>query len=160
MKKSTENEDGKNVVEKRSKYKHERVAYTIFMKTFLLASIASLLFPVSAWKNGTLPDVTKPYLGEYECKTATLRDMDLTEQFDCAILELQENGSFCLRVKDKTGKMRTQSGKYVYDRENELVTFTVGKEYERNYRFPMQKGNIYITIPFGKATMRLEFEQK
>ncbi len=130
------------------------------MKTFLLAGLASLLFPISAGKSGALPDITKPYLGEYECKIATLGEIDLTEKFDDVILELCKDGSFSVRAKDKSGSERMESGKYAYDREKGILTFTLGGDKERKAQFPLEKGKIYITIPFGSKTMRLEFEQK
>ena len=130
------------------------------MKTFILANIALLLFPFSAVKNSALPDITKPYLGEYECKMAKLGEMDLTEEFDSVVLELCKDGAFSIRTKDKLGIMHTQSGKYEYDREKGIVTFTFGKENERSCRFPIEKGKIYITFPFGLKTVRLVFEQK
>ncbi len=130
------------------------------MKVLLLTLISSLLFPFSAYKDGSLKEITKPYLGEYECRLATLGDIDLTERFKSIVIDLGENNVFTLAVTDKTGKKHVETGKYAYDDKKRTLTF-----YGENNRFfertfTLSEGKFFVTVPLGTKTARLMFEQK
>ena len=51
------------------------------LKYSFCAALASLLLILPACGNGSLKDVTKPYLGEYECQSATLGEKDYAQDF-------------------------------------------------------------------------------
>ena len=59
------------------------------LKSSLLAGFCTLMLLFSGWREGKLTDVTKPYLGEYECKQATLGEKDCLKKFDYIRLELK-----------------------------------------------------------------------
>lgn len=130
------------------------------MKTFLLSIFALFTFPFSAYKEGNLKEIIKPYLGEYECRSATLGDINLAERFDDIVLNLGENGVFTLTIKEKTGKKRVETGKYSYDDKKHTICF-----YDENNRvfkreYTLLEGKFSIVFPLGNKTARLTFEQK
>lgn len=130
------------------------------MKVLLLTVISSLLFPFSAYKDGSLKEITKPYLGQYECRLATLGSLDCTDRFKSIIIDLGENNAFTLTLTDKTGKKHVETGKYSYDDKKHALTFygVNNRDFERT--FPLSEGKFVITVPFGAKTARLVFEQK
>jgi len=118
----------------------------------------ALLFPT--WKNSTLKDITKPYLGEYECKSAVLGKKDLLKNFSNIILTLREDNTFLLRYQEKKGKPREETGRYHYDAEKKCVRFFFdGKRgFERD--FPLENGDLNVALKMGAWTLSLRFEQK
>ncbi|MBQ8292088.1 MAG: hypothetical protein IJX88_06275 [Clostridia bacterium] len=130
------------------------------MKTALLAGIAALMFPFSAFKEGNLKEITKPYLGEYECKNATLGNVDLKESFKSIVLELCSDNTFILTVKDMAGKKHVQTGKYSYDEKTQTLCFCDkdGKGIQRETS--LKEGKFSLNLGFDKKTVILSFEQK
>ena len=51
------------------------------MKSFILGALLSCMTLFPSVKDSTLKDITKPYIGEYECKSARLGDKDYLEDF-------------------------------------------------------------------------------
>ncbi len=131
-----------------------------FIKSSILAGIASLLFSFSALKVGSLTDITKPYLGEYECKSATYGKKDLLEKISCVVIELREDNTFVLRYKDKKGKQKEETGEYTYDSENKTVRFKKHGICEIKRDLTLEKGNLYGTMKMGWNTVTIHFEQK
>ena len=117
-----------------------------------------LLF--SGWREGKLTDVTKPYLGEYECKQATLGEKDCLKKFDYIRLELKVDGKFVLSYRENDGKKQAIKGTYEYDSKNECVQLKMGGGGIIHRNFPLKEGVIYITIPFKMKSIALQFEQK
>ena len=130
------------------------------IKSSLLAGIASLLFSFSALKVGALTDVTKPYLGEYECKMATYGKKDLFKDFSCIVLELRGDNSFSLRFKDKQGKMQEETGTYEYDTEKNTVRFKWQGKTQLKRDFLLENGSLSGALKLGWRTLYLQFEQK
>ena len=133
------------------------------IKSSVLASICTMfaLAPnLSTWKNNSLKEIAKPYLGVYECKSAQLGEEDLLATFSHIRLELKKDGVFVLYYSDKKGRQERVSGKYNYDEEKQTLTlqFTDGKCFHRE--FPIKKGQIIVSLPVGKRQLRLIFEQK
>lgn len=130
------------------------------MKLLLLSFMASLLFPFSAYKEGELKEITKPYLGQYECQIATLGDYNLAEHFKSIVLELGENDTFTLTALDKSGKKRVETGKYTYNDKKQTLTFYGENNRVFKRETSLCKGEFCITLPVGNKTVRLVFKQK
>ena len=128
------------------------------MKNLILAGLLSLvaLFPS---KKGGLDDIAKPYLGEYECITAQIGEKDCLDKFTYIRLELKDEGEFVLDCKEREGKKRQIKGKYSYDKEKGVLTFTdqVGG-FKRE--FPLKKGSLTVSLPMAGKMLVLQFEQK
>ena len=96
------------------------------MKTVIFTLLCTMSMLFSSWKDNSLKDITKPYLGEYECQTATLGTTDYTAYFQDIRLELKSDETFLLHYCEKGGKKRTEQGKYTYDRKKGTVTLQGG----------------------------------
>ena len=134
----------------------------IKLKSSILAGGCTLvaLFPNLLAKGGDLKQISKPYLGVYECKSAQLGKTDLLAEFSHIHLELKDGGEFVLHYGDKDGKKSKSSGKYVYDYKTQTITlqFTDGKCFQRE--FPLRNGQILVSFPLGERQLQLIFEQK
>ena len=130
------------------------------LRSSLLAGAAALLFSFSALKQGELRDITKPYLGVYECTQASLSEEDILSRLDDLKLELKDKGQYVLYYKEKGAKTKKVTGKYRYNNQSETLTLCVkGSPFFRR-SFPMRKGVLTVTVPYGQKTLRLQFEQK
>lgn len=128
------------------------------LKSSLLAGISALLLCFPNVKESTLNDITKPYLGEYECKSATLGETDYTEDFSYIKLELKPDETFVLHYCLKDGNKREERGKYTYDKDKSVLRFQseIG-DFEKE--FPIQDGVILIQMRLGKKMLVMKFER-
>lgn len=128
------------------------------IKSSILAGIATL---ISSCTNAvSLPDITKPYLGEYECKIAQYNGEDYLEQFDFIRLTLSHDDDFTLAFRQKDGEIREEKGKYVYQAEKEEITLYAPKAQALKRTFPLKDGEITVTLRFGNQTLHMQFQQK
>ncbi len=130
------------------------------LKFSFCAALASLLFTLPACGNGSLKDVTKPYLGEYECQSATLGEKDYVEDFSFIRLELKQDNEFTLSYSAKNGKKGEESGTYTYDEQEETLTLIYGELGVLKRKFPFKNGEIFITLPIGLQTLSIKFARK
>lgn len=130
------------------------------LKSSLLASLAALSFSFSSLKEGSLTDITKPYLGGYECKSARLGDKEYLDDFSYITLELKKDETFTLYYCPKTGKKGEETGSYRYDEKTETLTLSMGKNNELKRQIPIKDGEFCVTVPLGTKTLILQFEQK
>ena len=130
------------------------------LKSSLLSGICSIMMMFAGWREGKLTDITKPYLGEYECKQAVLGEKDCLEKFDYIRLELSEDGQFKISYREANSKKQTIKGTYEYDDEKQSIQLKMGVGGIIHRSFPLREGVIYITIPFKMKSLILQFEQK
>ena len=129
------------------------------MRSFILSGLLSLMMLFPNLRESTLKDIAKPYLGEYECKSAQLGKKDLLENFSYIRIELKDSENFTLYYKEKEGKGKEVEGKYVYDKEKELLMLAdKSGVYKRG--FPLNEGILTISLPMGEKNLVLKFEQK
>lgn len=130
------------------------------LKSSLCAGIVSLLFALAP-VNGSLKDITKPYLGEYECKSATLGKKELLDDFSYIRLELKADETFSLYYAFKGGEKKEATGRYQYDKEKKSITLVGEGLGNREFKksFPLDKGKILITFTIGGKMLIMEFEQ-
>lgn len=126
----------------------------------MISVCLSVMLCASCKLGDTLPEVTKPYLGEYECKRATLGNTEYLQDFDYVRLTLDPDDTFTLAFRKKGGDKEEEKGAYTYDFEQEeLVLFSEqSAAYQR--RFPLKDGKLTITLEVGTNTFVAEFEQK
>ena len=130
-----------------------------FFKTLCCAFAVSALLSCANVKDGSLEDITKPYLGEYHCISATLGDREYVDDFSFITLDLKKDGAFVLRYETKEGIKGEQSGEYVYDKESETVTFSIGGKNPLKKRFPLKDGKIQIDFRVGKKMFNVKLQQ-
>ena len=129
------------------------------MKSFILAGILSFMALFPNVKDSTLKDIVKPYLGQYECKSAQLGDKDCLEKFSYIRLELKDDENFILYYKEKEGRKKELEGKYAYDKEKGVVKLC-DKNGVFKREFPLDKGILTISLPLGDKILILQLEQK
>ncbi len=132
----------------------------IKLKSSLFVGAAALLFSFPALQKGELTDIAKPYLGVYDCTEARLSEKDLLERFDDIRLELKAKGEYVLYFKEKGGKVKKVKGKYRYDKDKETLTLHLPNSPFMHRAFPLKKGVLTVSVPYGDKILILQFEQK
>ena len=130
------------------------------LKASLLSVLCSLTMLLSGWKNSSLKDITKPYLGEYECTQAILGKENYLDRMAFISLNLGKDNQFVLSFCEKGKTKQTLQGKYSYDKDKQVIIFENEKWNVFAREFPLKNGELYIHIRIGKQTLLLRFEQK
>ena len=130
------------------------------LKYSFCAVLAALVLILPSCGNGSLKDVTKPYLGEYECQSATLGEKDYVQDFSFIRLELKKNDEFTLYYSAKNGKKGEESGKYAYNEKEETLTLIYGELGVLKRKFPLKNGEIFVSVPIGSQTLSMKFARK
>ena len=133
---------------------------SIRLKTSFFASLLSILFLFPCFHARTLSEITKPYLGVYECIEAKVNDVDYLDRFSYIHLELKEKEEFVLHYCEKRGEKREETGKYLYDEEKQTVTFIGGVGCCFKREFPLKEGILTMHIRIGEQNLLLTFKQK
>lgn len=134
---------------------------TIFkLKSALLSAMLSLTLCSSCKMSGSLPDITKPYLGEYECQQALFNGKDYLEEFEYVRLTLEEDGVCLLSVKKSGNEKHEEKGRYEYNKEKEEIILSLDEQGSYQRRFPLKDGVITLSLSFGGKTFFAQFEQK
>lgn len=126
----------------------------------MLAALASLSILFTGVKDGKLTDITKPYLGVYECERISLGSEDLLKRFSFVTLELKSKGEYLLSYCEKDGKKKTATGKYEYDKDDETLTLYTQDGQALPHKFPLKKGELQMSTPLGGKTLVIVFTQK
>ncbi len=130
------------------------------LKSTFVAGLASLLLCMSNIKDGTLLDVTKVYLGEYECTYAQLGDKEYLKGFDFVTLELKTDGTYLLSFKQKDEKKHTETGEYEYDEKRKTLRFSPRDKSALKKEFPLVEGVLTISAQIGNQQLIVRFTQK
>jgi hypothetical protein len=128
------------------------------MKSFILSICFSFITLLSNIKDSDLKDITKPYLGEYLCKSAQLGAKDCLEGFSYIRLELKDQETFILHYKEKQGEKKEVKGKYVYNKESGCLQF-VDKSGVFKREFPLNNGVLTISFSIGEKNLIMQSEQ-
>lgn len=127
------------------------------IKSCCIVGIMALLFSVSPTES-SIKDITKPYLGEYECQSARLGELEYLDGFKEIVLELKQNGKFVVRYQTKSGRRGEVDGKYEYDAKRKEITFLKEDGYKKS--FALSKGEFTLSFPVNGQIMKIQFKQK
>lgn len=118
-----------------------------------------LLCGCNVSRMSTLPELSKPYAGLYECEKVTLGGEDFTDRFEYLRLELSYGGEFRLSYRGKEGGEGQYGGTYRMNAEGDAITFT-GKTGLRSVSrtFPVKNGAILVELTFGRKLFYAEFK--
>ena len=130
------------------------------LKYSICALFAALLFALPSCGNGSLKDITKPYLGAYECESAKLGEKEYMDEFSYIRLELNLDETFSLYYCTKGGQKREETGTYVYDEKEETLQLSAGENGEFKRKFPLKKGVLTVSLTIGNKILLMKFEQK
>ena len=129
------------------------------MKSFIIGGLAALMALFPSVKDSKLDDISKPYLGEYECKRAQLGSVDYLKRFQYLRLVLKDEENFTLYYQEKGEQKREVSGKYTYDREKKTLTLKGGEGCIFR-ECTLDKGLFTLNFPIAGKILVLEFEHK
>ena len=130
------------------------------IRSGLIATLGALLFSFATLKSGSIRDVNKVYLGEYQCETIMLGGEERLDEFRDMVLELRQDNQFELRYKLKNGYKGKQTGSFVYDDQKQTLMLTMGGNGEWKREFPIKKGRIHVSVPIGNEILYIRFTQK
>ena len=142
--------------------KHTTRMKTVKLRSSILAgfTILLLLFPwFGSWKTLSLKDITKPYLGVYECHEAKLGEEDCLQNFDYIRLELKRKGLFVLSYQTKGGESKEEKGRYEYEKETQSIIFQAEAMPFIKRQFPLKEGKLIIIVSLGGKNLKMRFEQ-
>lgn len=107
---------------------------------------------------GSLPDLSKPYTGVYECEVLTLGGEDAKEKFDFIRLELKGGGTFSLAYRTSEGKEGEVGGEYAMDVGEGTLTLSK-KTPVRTFSHccKVENGVIYFDRNFNGELLHAEF---
>ena len=109
---------------------------------------------------GSLKEITKPYLGVYECKSILLAGKEFLTNDQRIALELKKNGVFTLYYKNVDEEAQTLEGKYRYDEKTHCIQFLWEDKNVFKQSFPIENGQIILQYQFGTCSYKAIFEQK
>ncbi len=130
------------------------------IKTAILTLLCSMSMLFSGWKDNSLKDITKPYLGEYECTQALFGGEDYLNKLEYVNLTLEKENNFILTFSEKGKEKQTLKGLYEYNKDRETIILKSEDKDFFKREFPLKKGIIYITVGIGEKTLFLQFKQK
>lgn len=130
------------------------------MKTAIFTLLCTLSMLFSGWKDHSLKDITKPYLGEYECTQALFGGVDYLNALEDVCLTLEKENKFILTFCEKGKEKQTLKGKYEYNKDKETIMLISEDNDYFKREFPLKKGILYITVGIGEKTLSLQFKQK
>ena len=123
-----------------------------------VACLATML--VGGWKNTSIKEITKSYLGEYECTQAKFGGIDFLKGFEYITLSLEKDDNFTLTFCENEQKKQTHKGKFSYNEQTQTITLQGAQQAGIQQEFPLKNGEIFITMGIGAKTLALKFEQK
>ena len=133
------------------------------MKSSFMVGILSLLFTLpflGALRAGSILDVAKPYLGEYECIQAELDGKDMLQDYVFIRLDLKGDNTFLLQCKAKGGEIKKENGYYQYNENSNSITMQLQSFRFFKREFPLDKGILTIELPVGGKNILLKFKQR
>ena len=123
------------------------------------AALSALLFDVSSL--GELKDVSRPYLGTYECERIFLGEEEKTDRFEYVRIELQPEGKMKLLYQEKQGKKGEAEARYSYDTQKNLLTVYVDiAGFEQKKTFPVENGVLELSVRYGGRMLMMRFARK
>ena len=121
-----------------------------------------LLFPffLGAQKSDSVKEITKPYLGVYRCEKILVGDEDKISRFRYLEIELNEDGSFFLRGKERVGKRFEKKGSYTFDTKSGEFEVTALKNMPlKKIGGKYEKGKLTVTACLGQKMLVLVFSR-
>lgn len=140
------------------------------MKTIifsLLSVLPALAFPINANFSldanelTTLPEISKPYVGVYECEELYFGGEEWLGRFDFLELSLERYGEYVLRFREKGGRSGETKGKYSYSIADSTLTLEANVFGETKRRtFSVEKGVVGLTFPLGEKVFLAKFKMR
>ena len=112
--------------------------------------LSPFLFGNTQKKEEGIKEITKPYIGTYECERLMFGGEDCTEKFVYFRVELTGDGQFIVRAKDKKGKKHGGAAAYrAEDEEGKFVLFQKRFVSTKKIPFEIHGGEKTLSTRFG-----------
>lgn len=108
----------------------------------------------------TLTEITRPYLGMYECNQLLMDGESKLDEFEYIKIELKSDGEMYLYFLDKTGKSGQAIAEYTYDEKAQMLTMfkKIGQQTMKR-SFPLKNGEILVYLIYETKTITMKFKQ-
>lgn len=110
---------------------------------------------------GSLKSITRPYIAQYECVSATLGGEDIKDRFECFEIVLKDKENFELVYQPKDGAKRIYKSKYEFNIKTRELTADISV---LGYRFKptvtVKNGQFTIVKQIGAKQLVLNFKAK
>ena len=124
----------------------------------VLFACAALLCGCDVGEMSTLPELSKPYTGVYECTQLTLGGEDTLDRFEFVRLELKADETFALTYRTAEGGEGGVEGEYQMDAERgELVLTKKTALRTMTYVFAVENGAIRGDMNLNGELLHAEF---
>lgn len=105
-----------------------------------------------------LAEISRPYTGEYECRSLTVGGEDRLDDYDYVRLTLSRDDTFEIAYREKKGKEGAYKGTYEMDASGENITFTVRVGFIPVHRtFPVENGSIFMDLRLRGKLLHAQF---
>ncbi|MDE6442260.1 MAG: hypothetical protein K2L12_05875 [Clostridia bacterium] len=110
---------------------------------------------------GSLKSITRPYIAQYECVSATLGGEDIKDRFECFEIVLKDRENFELIYQPKDGEKHIYKSKYEFDIETRELTADISVlGYKFKPTVTVQNGKFTIVKQIGTKQLVLNFKAK
>ena len=131
------------------------------VKSFLLGC-ALFLSPMrmQAMLPDSLKEITRTYLGMYECKQLLLDGENKLDEFEYIKIELKSGGQMALYFADAKGQKGKAQAEYEYDEKAQTITVYTNIGNQKMKRtFPLKNGELFVHLIYETRTVTMKFEQ-
>ncbi len=106
----------------------------------------------------SLYSLSKPYLCEYECTSATLGGKDMLKLFKYVHVELKKDGTFTVCAKPNVGVLYKKSGAYTYDEDTKILSASLivaKKKYSKSTK--LENGGFVVSVNYSGKQLIMKF---
>lgn len=128
----------------------------------IIFALTLILLPACDAKNaGSLKSITRPYIAQYECTSATFGGDDILERFDYIEITLVNKKDMEVIYKPKGGDRKLIKTTYSLNTETRELTAEVGiYGYKFKETTKIQNGKFTISKAIGRKQLIMNFRMK
>ncbi len=128
----------------------------------IICALLLVLLPACDAKNaGSLKTITRPYIAQYECTSATLGGDDVLKKFDYIEINLVNKKDMEIIYKPKDGDRKVIKTTYSLNTQTRELTAEVGiYGYKFKQTTKIQNGKFTISKAIGRKQLIMNFEMK
>lgn len=132
----------------------------LLISTLFFLSLSIFILPACEAKaEGSIKDITKPYIAQYECVEAKLGDKDLLEEYDYIRIILVNNEKMQLVFKQKGEEKQIIDGSYTLDLSTRELEGEIGiLGYRFREKATVKKGEFVISKTIFTKQLYMKFK--
>ena len=131
------------------------------IKSSIQVGALTLFLSANGWTtDGKLTEISRPYLGTYECEYLCVGDENKLESFDYIRIELLADGELKLSYREKEKDRKSISLAYDYDEESKTLIVSQNKGIiKSDKKLFLENGEINLSFALGKYTISAKFKK-